>query len=94
MGKIYQFDIGTRLRTTLNVSLAGYSTIEYKIKKPSGTTITKTCNVEDVVNGIIYYDIINGDLDEPGTYLIQTQIVFSNGNQNESETQYFIFYNT
>ena len=28
MGKIYIGDIGTRLRTTLNTDLAGYSTLE------------------------------------------------------------------
>ena len=94
MGKIYTFDIGTRLRTTLNASLAGYSSIEYKIKKPSGATITKPCEVENEPNGIVYYDTVNGDLDEVGTYYIQVQIVFSGGNQNESETQHFGVYDS
>jgi hypothetical protein len=58
MGKIYTFDIGTRLRTTLGVNLAGYDTIEYKINKPSGSVLTKTCSVEDAANGIVYYDTV------------------------------------
>jgi len=94
MGKIYTFDVGTRLRTTLSVDLTGYSTVEYKIKKPGGSTITKTCTVEDQANGIIYYDTVADDLDEVGTYLIQAQIVFASGNQNESETQNFVVYDS
>ena len=94
MGKIYTFDIGTRLRTTLNVDLAGYSTIDYKIQKPSGSILTKPCEVEDEANGIIFYDTVLNDLDEIGKYLIQTEIVFSSGVQNHSETQYFIVYDS
>lgn len=94
MGKIYTFDIGTRLRTTLNVNLAGYSSIKYIIKKPSGSILTKTCTPEDVANGIVYYDTIADDFDEIGAHLIQTQIVFSSGNQNESETQSFLVHDS
>ena len=94
MGKIFTFDIGTRLRTTLNVDLAGYSTVEYKIEKPSFTVLTKPCFVEDEANGIVYYDTVIDDLDEVGTYKIQVQIVFASGNQNESETQYFKVYDS
>ena len=95
MGKIYTFDIGTRLRTTLNVSLAGYSTVKYKIQKPGGTTLTvPVTDVEDEANGIVYYDTVEADLDEIGKYLIQVQIVFLSGVQNESETQYFRVYDS
>ena len=94
MGKIYTFDIGTRLRTTLNVDLVGYSTVEYQIKKPNGIILTKTCAIEDQANGIIYYDTILNDLDLSGSYSIQTQIVFGSGNQNESETQHFLVYDS
>jgi hypothetical protein len=90
--KIYIRDIGTRLRTTLNIDLAGYSSISYKIKKPSGTILTKTCSVEDETNGIIYYDAIDGDLDEVGSYRIQADINFTNGNHNESVTRSFEVY--
>ena len=94
MGKIYTFDIGTRLRTTLNIDLAGYSTVKYTILKPSGSTLTvPVTSVEDEGNGIVYYDTVSEDLDEEGKYYIQTQIVFAGGNKNESETKYFIVYN-
>ncbi len=95
MGKIYTFDVGTRLRTTLNANLSGYSTVNYKIKKPDGTILTvPVTDVEDEVNGIVYYDTVVDDLSVPGSYSIQTQIVFGSGNQNESETQHFLVHDS
>ena len=94
MGKIYKFDIGTRLRTTLNVNLTGYSSIEYKIEKPGGSILTKPCTPEDLATGIIYYDTILNDLDELGTYNIQVQVVFASGSQFESKTKYFMVYDS
>ena len=92
MGKIYIGDIGTRLRTTLNTNITGYSSIKYKIKKPNGTILTKTCSPEDIENGIVYYDTILDDLDEVGSYSIQLEIIFTNGNKNSSETKPFLVY--
>lgn len=89
MGKIYVGDIGTRLRTTLSIDLTGYSTIDYKIKKPSGSILTKTCTVEDAANGILYYDTIDGDLDESGSYLVQAKVDWASGNRNYSFTETF-----
>lgn len=94
MGKVYTFDIGTRLRTTLNANLTGYDTVEYQIKKPDGTVLTKTCSIEDQATGIVYYDTVLNDLSVPGSYSIQTQIVFASGNQNESETQHFLVHDS
>ena len=92
MGKIYTFDIGTRLRTTLNVDLTGYDTVEYSIEKPDGTTLTKTCTIEDESDGIVYYDTTTNDLDQAGYYNIQVQVVFLSGSQFESETKEFRVY--
>lgn len=90
MGNIYKGDIGTRLRTTLNVDLVGYDTIDYNIKKPSGIIVTKPCEIEDEANGIIYYDVISGDLNEVGSYALQANIIFNSGNKNFSVTKTFI----
>ncbi len=94
MGKMYTFDVGTRLRTTLNADISGYSSVEYKIKKPDGTLLTKPCFIEDQATGIVYYDTILNDLSVPGSYSIQTQIVFASGNQNESVTQHFLVHDS
>jgi hypothetical protein len=90
--KIYKGDIGTRLRTTLSADLSGYKTIVYKIRKPSGIVIEKPCTLEDETNGIVYSDTVDGDFDEAGTYLIQVEVEFINGNINKSKTQKFEVY--
>ena len=94
MGKIYTYDIGTRLRTTLNSDLTGYSSVNYRIKMPGGSILTKACTVEDAGEWIIYYDTISNDLSEAGQYTIQARIVFSGGDQHESETRYFEVYDS
>ncbi|MHA1513368.1 MAG: hypothetical protein ACTSRJ_04830 [Candidatus Hodarchaeales archaeon] len=93
MGKIYLFDIGTRFRTDLIIDLAGYDTVEYKIEKPSGSILTKPCEIEDEATGIVYYDTVTDDLDEAGKYNIQVQVVFVAGSSRfESETKRFTVY--
>jgi len=92
MSKIYTFDIGTRLRTTLGSDLTGYSTVEYKIKLPDNTIETKTCVVEDEATGIVYYDSVAEDFDDNGTYYLQVEVVFAAGSQFLSETTTFDVY--
>ena len=91
MGKTYVDDIGTRIRTTMSEDITGYSAVTYYIQNPSGTEVTKTCVVEDVTNGIVYYDTVSGDLDEEGIYKIQT-LVDMGATQFMSETQQFRVY--
>ena len=92
MGKSYVGDIGTRIRLTLDADLAGYTDIDFKIKKPDGTELDVDCTVEDETNGIIYYDVVDGDFDVAGTYLIQAEITFSDGDYLLSETKSFTVY--
>lgn len=91
MGKTYTDDIGTRIRTTLDEDITGYSSVTYYIEYPSGTEETKTCTVEDASDGIVYYDTVSGDLDEEGIYKIQT-LVDMGATQYLSETQQFRVY--
>jgi len=92
MAKTYTFDIGTRLRTTLNADLTGYDTVEYRIKDPDGKTVTETCVIEDETNGIVYYDSVAEDFEDSGTYYLQVEVVFAAGSQFLSETTSFRVY--
>ena len=75
---IHQDDIGTEIKVQfvdcsevpIDISLA--STIQIVLKKPSGASLTKNATfLTDGTDGIIYYTIIAGDLDEVGTWKIQ-----------------------
>jgi hypothetical protein len=87
MGKSYVGDIGTRIRTTLNTDLTNATTLEYQVEKPDATTDTWTVTVEDTTNGIVYYDVIAGDFDQAGSYDIQTDITYNDGDHFLSETR-------
>jgi hypothetical protein len=87
--KSYVGDIGTILRTTLDSDLTGYSTVEYKIIKPDATILTKTCVIEDVTDGIVWYKAIAGDLNVVGIYYCQVKMVFTDGDQFRSRTESF-----
>ena len=90
--KSYVGDIGTRIRITLNTSIAGLSTQQFFIKKPSGAIVTKTAVVEDASDGILYYDTISGDFNEIGKYMVQAKLTFASGNIFKTKTNDFIVY--
>ena len=89
MAKSYLGDIGTRIRTTLNTDLTNLNTVKYYIKKPSKVIATKTCVVEDVPTGIVYYDVVANDFDEVGVYMVQAELVFNDASKFLSETRNF-----
>lgn len=95
---IHQNDIGTQIKVcikdcdsvVIDISLA--STKQILLKKPSGTTLTKTANfVTDGTDGLIYYSVESGDLSEVGTWKIQG-IVTIGGNTWHSSFESFRVY--
>ena len=93
MGKSYVGDIGTRIRMTLNTSLAGASSVKFCIKKPNNSEVEKTCVVENVPTGIVYYDSETGDFNVAGEYYIQAKVTFTDGDIIKSTTARFMIYN-
>jgi hypothetical protein len=67
--KIYVGDIGTEIVLDLGINVSGASTLNMKVKKPSGVVVTWTA----VVDGgtLIKHVCEAGDLDRAGIYLIQ-----------------------
>ena len=50
------------------------------IKKPSGTKVTaNTAFSTDGTDGKMYYNAVDGDLDESGSYKLQGKVVISDG---------------
>jgi len=94
--EIHKGDIGTKFSvtvydgsSTVNVS-GGTKTIIFK--KPAGTTLTKTAADEDATNGVISYTTVSGDLDEIGTWRIQSKVVTSGGNTFYTDVATFKVY--
>ncbi len=80
--EIHINDKGTVIQSTImkNCSevfdLSAADTIEYILKKPSGTVVTLTCVlVTDGSDGEIRYTSISSTFDEAGYYKLQAHIV-------------------
>lgn len=92
MGKTYISDIGTKIMTTLSTSIADLTSATYHVKKGDGTEVTWSCTVENTTTGIVYYNVINGDLNVSGKYYIHTVLIFDDGSQYTSDVNDFRVY--
>ena len=72
--------------------LTGYSTVTLKIRKPSGTILTKTPSVFDLDDGILTYESITGDLDEVGDYTVEVFVTYPDGDSIKGELDNFTVY--
>ncbi len=95
MAKIYQNDIGTRVRTTLTgETITGFTQIEYRWRKPDLEevvfNVAAGLNVEsEGPPAIVFYDSKTGDFNLCGFYKIQVFFVAADGDSFLSETREF-----
>ena len=79
---IHQNDIGTTIKVKIvdcsnnAVDISSAGTMQIVFKKPSGTTLTKTASFfTDGTDGIILCIIADGDLDEVGSWKLQSIVI-------------------
>jgi hypothetical protein len=72
--------------------LTGYSAVSMKIRKPSGTLLTKTPTVSALSTGVLTYETISGDLDEVGDYTVEVLLTYPDGDYIKSELDNFAVY--
>lgn len=87
--QIHEDEIGTRFLITVKDCQSGsgidVTTALYKqlnFRKPSDTIITRSASTftdGSAQSGVIYYDTVAGDFDEPGLYKLQGKISFPSG---------------
>jgi len=73
----YKDEIGRVLSQTTGIDWTGYTARQVKIRKPSGTVITKidaAVIVDDAPTGQIHIVSASGDLSETGEYLMQAKV--------------------
>ena len=76
MGRIYKDQTKVRFRITCGIDLSEVSVATIKYIKADETTGDWTATVEDVENGIIYYDVVTGDLDVAGKWKMWAYLIF------------------
>ena len=91
MGKVYNGQDALKIRLTCSQDITGATVKKIKYKKPDGTEGSWDATVEDEANGIIYYNIQNGDINETGNWTFWAFITFSDGRSAPGEpiTRYF-----
>jgi hypothetical protein len=75
MTKIYQDNIGVVFNVATGVTLTGSSVTQLKIKKPSGAVTVWGAAIDGTNTQQLNYTTASKDLNEAGTYFIQTYIV-------------------
>ena len=97
--EIHQNDIGTAFTITIQdgttaVDISTATTKKIVFKKPSGTKLPyDTAFVSDGTDGKIKYNVVAGDLDEVGTYKLQSYVVISDGTFYTDITSFKVYRN-
>ena len=87
MAKLYAGQSELRIRLTTSVNILGATTVQIKYRKPDGTESYWTAVIETAATGIIYYDVLDGDIPaaDNGTWTFWAYIVFSDGRDAPGE---------
>lgn len=73
----YLGEIGREIYQTTGIDWTGATGKQVKIRRPGGTTLTKsTVYVDDAPTGQIHIVTSSGDLSETGEYLMQAKATF------------------
>jgi len=89
--KIYLSDTGTVFRVSVGVDLTDATYVGIKLKKPSGATLDLEADIEaPATNGIIVYTITN-ELDQAGTWTLQSSTVFPDGEWSGDSVSFIVY---
>jgi len=79
MGKIYKGQSSLRLTVKTFSDLEGIEKAVIKYRKPNGKTGEFAATVGDTVNGVIFHECIEGDIDASGWWAFWAFITFADG---------------
>lgn len=90
---IYAGSIGVTFAVSTGVDLTNYASLELEIKKPGGTSVTWIATAgSPLTGGTMTYTSADGDLDDAGTYLLQSHVTMLDGSEYWGETTEFEVY--
>lgn len=87
MNKIYVGQTSLSLRVSTACSLTDTEACEIRYRKPDGTEGAFTATVLDSLEGLISYDVADGDIDLPGWWSFWAWIEFAGGRSAPGEAQ-------
>jgi hypothetical protein len=79
MGKIFKFQSALRITLKTFVDLEGIISAVIKFCKPDGKKGEFATAVLDTANGVIFHEVIEGEIDASGWWAFWAFITFSDG---------------
>jgi hypothetical protein len=79
MGKIYQGQCALRITIRTFTDLQGIEQAVIKYRKPDGVMGELTASVGDTANGVIFHEVIEGELDLSGWWSFWAFVTFADG---------------
>ena len=80
MSKIYHTQDYLKIRVTTNYDMTEVTSVKLNYNGPNGNDGVWDVVIEDVENGIIYYDVPTGEpLDSVGDWVAWPTLTFNNG---------------
>jgi hypothetical protein len=91
-GKIYEDDWGVVIKVTVGTDLTLASSYSYYVIKPNGIIASWNCSVQSpATDGILTYTTQSNDLNVPGTYKLQSVVVFPTGSFTGELTTFRVY---
>jgi hypothetical protein len=86
MQKIFKGQTALRITVKTFIDLEDILSAVIKYRKPNGKTGEFTAIVWDAVNGVIFYECADGDIDVSGWWAFWAFITFADGRTASGET--------
>jgi hypothetical protein len=93
MGKIFKGQSALRITVKTFCDLEDVDIALIKYKKPDGIVGEFVSAVSDSVNGVIFHEVIEGELDISGWWLFWAFITFADGRTATGEAAKVFIYN-
>jgi hypothetical protein len=85
MGKIFVSQTALRITLKTFVDLEGIISAVIKYRKPDGTMGEFSAAVSDIANGIIFHEVIEGEIDVSGWWAFWAFVTFDDGRSAAGE---------
>ena len=86
MGKIFRGQSALRITLKTFTDLEGINTAVVKYRNPDGKTGEFAAAVGDTANGVIFHEVIEGELDVSGWWAFWAFVTFADGRTAAGET--------
>jgi hypothetical protein len=93
MGKIFKGQTALRITLKTFTDLEGILSAVIKYRKPNGSTGEFSAAVADMTRGVIFHEVIEGELDLSGWWKFWAFVTFADGRTAAGETAKVFIWN-